>query len=597
MAKIERKLSEQRVKGRRIQPYAWLGAGAVTLGLGAAMASGAAVAHADSGSDAGNSGVSHSQNSNPSKAGRPAKHSAQSSAASGSAARKAQKSSASDTAEAADVTAPAATAVSSTAGSSTRSRKAAVRSTAATVDTQPAAPDTSSVASPASAPPVNQGQFIPQDIVPGKHVQLAFDGIDDAKTALDANTWGQTNILGGLAAIAPNVLLSAASFELQAWQTLNPIAQNMVAGTAGIPIIHQIAQVSLLGTMLLPALSQASLKGASLLMPVVGLFAPDAEAAASPLIKQATSDGRVYAVVRLRVYNVTEPLIDAKINGSGKKSLLVDTGSSGLVIDEANAGTLDPANIVGTGSGSYSGGFDYDYVTYKNTTVDFGSGVVSDPTYVNVIPAGSGKCGTKTCTLEEFLVNAGAVGILGTGANAYGPGPNPIPTSTLSGELSDGMLMYQNLLPFGLGGFVVFGPNPLPPKATLSGTPTSTILLTINNNPQTPVVSLIDSGGVYGTIPTDLLPGSTPFTYVPSGTKISVSGVDAITGKTVPLYSYTTGSNPYAPIVVGATDESPDGNYLNTGYYAFNQGPVYIDYRNDGIYNNGGYGWTVFDIA
>ena len=84
--------------------------------------------------------------------------------------------------------------------------------------------------------------------------------------------------------------------------------------------------------------------------------------------------------------------------------------------------------------------------------------------------------------MEEFLVNAGAVGILGTGANAYGPGPKSIPTSTLSGELSDGMLIYQNLLPFGLGGFVVFGPNPLPPKATISGTPTSTINVTIGDD-------------------------------------------------------------------------------------------------------------------
>ena len=112
------------------------------------------------------------------------------------------------------------------------------------------------------------------------------------------------------------MLLSAASIELSAWQTLNPIAQNLMAATAGIPIIHQIAKVSLLGTMLLPELSQLSLKSAALLMPVVGLFAPGAEAAASPLIDQATKDGRVYAIVRLRVYNTTEPLIDAKINGS-----------------------------------------------------------------------------------------------------------------------------------------------------------------------------------------------------------------------------------------------------------------------------------------
>ena len=39
-------------KHRRIQPYAWLGAGAVTLGMGAAMVGGTAVALADTGADA-----------------------------------------------------------------------------------------------------------------------------------------------------------------------------------------------------------------------------------------------------------------------------------------------------------------------------------------------------------------------------------------------------------------------------------------------------------------------------------------------------------------------------------------------------------------
>jgi len=80
---------------------------------------------------------------------------------------------------------------------------------------------------------------------------------------------------------------------------------------------------------------------------------------------------------------------------------------------------------------------------------------------------------------------------------------------------------------------------------------------------------------------------------VPSGTRISVYTPDG----TTLLYSYTTGSAPYAPTIVGPTDQPTKGNYLNTGNYAFKQGPVYVDYRNDGVYDNGGYGWTVFDIA
>jgi hypothetical protein len=595
MATNDRKFSGQRGKARRIQPYAWLGAGAVTLGLGAAMASGAAIAHADSGSDAGKSGVSNGQDSGaPSKAGRPTKHATQSSAAAGSAARKAPKNSGSDTAESGDPRAPSAAAVSSTAGTSTGSNKAANRSAAANVNASLAAPDTSAVASPAATPPVNQGQFIPQTITPGAHVQLAFDEITAATKALNQGTWGQANIFGGLASIAPQVLLSAASIQLSAWQTLNPVAQSLVAGTAGIPIIHQIAQVSLLGTMLLPGLSQTSLKGAALLMPVVGLFAPAAEAAASPKIAQATLDGRVYAVVRLNQYNTTEPLVNVKINGVSNVNLLVDTGSSGLVIDQANAGNLSGATkIASDQSGSYSGGFDYKYDTYENATVDFGNGVVSSPTTVNVVT--SGTINGHPSTLANFLTNTGAVGILGVGANAYGPGPSPIPTSTLPGELSDGMLIYQNLLPLGLGGFIVFGPNPLPAKATLSGTPGTTLNVAIDGGAQQPVVSLIDSGGVYGTMPSDIVaPASNG--YVPQGTKISVYAPNGTF-----LYSFTVGSAPYAPVGVGPTDQ-PDSagnylNYMNTGNYAYKQGPVYIDYRNDGVYNNGGYGWTVFDIA
>ena len=118
MANIDRKVSGQRGKGRRIQPYAWLGAGAVTLGLGAAMASGTAIAHADDPASAGNTGASHSQSSNPAQASRVARPSSSSSAAGGSAARKAQKSSPTDTAAAGDTTAPTAAAVSSATGGS-----------------------------------------------------------------------------------------------------------------------------------------------------------------------------------------------------------------------------------------------------------------------------------------------------------------------------------------------------------------------------------------------------------------------------------------------------------------------------------------------
>ncbi len=52
-------------KHRRIRPYAWLGTAAVTLGLGAGMVGGTAVAVADVGADAGSSHNSTSEGTPP----------------------------------------------------------------------------------------------------------------------------------------------------------------------------------------------------------------------------------------------------------------------------------------------------------------------------------------------------------------------------------------------------------------------------------------------------------------------------------------------------------------------------------------------------
>lgn len=632
----------KRGKGR-IQPYAWLGAGAVTLGLGAAMASGTAIAYADDGSNAGAGGVAHSRSadhgsSSPAKATGATKRSAPSAAAAtpkrtASSSRGTQTStsdpvdSVSDNGP--DTPAPAAAAVSAdetvvsnvadtvvktvkadlTPKPVARTRRATggSSSTVAPVETQSAAPDASAVASSASAPPVNQGQWIPKDIVPGQHVQQAFADIATAQSQLNATTWGSGNVLAGLTAVVPQVLLSLASFELSAWQGSNPGAQGFYAATAGIPIVHQLSVIPLVATMALPSLSQFSLNVANFLLPVVGVFGANV-APVQASVSSAQSNGQVYGIVPVSMYNTTEPVVNVSVNGGKSAPVLVDTGSSGLVISSPHVGTLDSANKVNTQpqTGAYSGGLTYQYDTYKNTTVDFGNGVVSDPTYVNVVTDAwytDNPSDKNVKYFDEFLAGTGGVGILGIGANAYGPGP-AIPTTSLPGELSDGVLIYQNLWPFGLGGVMVFGPNALPARATLTGTPTSTLKVSINGGQKQDVVSLIDSGGVYGTMPSNIYSNYVNYTdpqsgitskYVPPNTKISVYTPD---GQTL-LYSYTTGDAPYAPSSIGPADDpssDPPYNYLNTGYYAFQQGPVYIDYRNDGSYDNGGHGWTVFDI-
>ena len=62
--------------------------------------------------------------------------------------------------------------------------------------------------------------------------------------------------------------------------------------------------------------------------------------------RAAQTDGRVYAMVPLKMYNTTEPLIDRLNQRVEQQALLVDTGSSGLVIDEPNAGDLSNATPI-----------------------------------------------------------------------------------------------------------------------------------------------------------------------------------------------------------------------------------------------------------
>ncbi len=88
---------------------------------------------------------------------------------------------------------------------------------------------------------------------------------------------------------------------------------------------------------------------------------------------------------------------------------------------------------------------------------------------------------------------------------------------------------------------------------------------------------MIDSGGVYGTIPSSLLGTGQNSGIVPAGTTISVYTSD---GQTL-LYSYTTTAT-NGPSVTS-------GGIMNTGYIPFQQQPVYISYNPSAV------GTTFFD--
>ena len=575
---------------RRVQPYAWLGAGALTLGLGAAMVGGAAVAGADTGAD---TGPSASDSSARSEASPSTKFDAQarvrstmkSARGTGSASPGAHRQSLPAASTGVAVPAPAAASTPSSAATvavtpatvkqSVVRHRVAGRSTVGAQIAAPAAglPAATSpvAASPAAAlpaaalpaaavdPSYNMQSYLPTEpIVPGTHVTLARGEISDAQASLTQQTWGSGNIPAGVASVVPQLLLAEAAWSLSAWQNNMPGASQAVAATVGIPILHQLTQVNLLATMALPSLAEAGLVGAALLLPLVNLLGAST-AAAQSFVASARSNGKVYAFIPVQMKAVTEPVVYVSINSGSRNPMLVDTGSSGLIVTRASApGDLGPA--VATGEITFSGDTSksFSYTTYL-TTVDFGDGAVTTPTAVNVVDD------ADAASFREFLAPAGVVGILGNGANTYGPGPDGynIPNTSLPGELNDGFLLYQGAF-LGLFGVMILGPNPLATRVSVPGAPDAYVTVSIDGGPKQAADAIIDSGGVYGTLPANLIGGGSE---VPSGTTISVYTAD---GQTL-LYSYTT-IGTARPTVV------PDGSLMNTGYTPFQQGPVYINY-------------------
>ena len=192
----------------------------------------------------------------------------------------------------------------------------------------------------------------------------------------------------------------------------------------------------------------------------------------------------------------------------------------------------------------------------------------------------------SVANFKEFF-SWGADGILGVGANTEGPGPAPIPTANMPGELSDGLLIYQNAYPFGLGGYMILGPNLFPTKVSLPGAPDAYVNVSLNGAPQKTSGAIIDSGGVFGTIlRKDIPAGVTPekidgVDYLPAGVKISVYAP----GTTTLLYTYTT--------VQGGTPVI-DSGLFNTGNAPYAQNPIYLNY---GTTPYDGLGSTDFSIA
>jgi hypothetical protein len=92
--------------------------------------------------------------------------------------------------------------------------------------------------------------------------------------------------------------------------------------------------------------------------------------------------------ISMPTVQTTEPIVNLSVNGQTSGPILVDTGSAGLVMQIKDIGGLPGLLKLGIPHGlnisAYSGGLTYLYASYP-TSVDFGNGIVSSPTAVNVV--------------------------------------------------------------------------------------------------------------------------------------------------------------------------------------------------------------------
>jgi hypothetical protein len=409
---------------------------------------------------------------------------------------------------------------------------------------------------------------------------IAAAGADEVSAAVSA-------LFGRFGQEYQALSAQASGFHQQFVQALNSGAGSYLAAEAANSSPLQTIEQSLLGAITAPTGAAASSPLQAIEQAVVGiingpttiLFGRQLISTGSFSLGGSTSTGRA----PLTIFEGTEALVNASVGSGTPVPLLVDTGSTGLVIPFQNVGGLFgvlqlpgafgiPGVPLGLGIGGYSGGLDYLYATY-NAPVNFGGGLVTARTPVDIeffaFPASIQSAITNGFTFQSFFAQDGAVGVLGVGPNSGGPGPS-IPLQALPGNFGQGVLINETTQPTG-SPYLQFGPNPLAVASQTAGAPISNLLISINNGATTPVTASIDSGGVFGALPSSVAGGG-----LAPGTVVTVFNTSH-----QELYQYTiTSTN--APEVISS-------GVANTGSVPFSQQPIYIDYTVPG-------GQTDFDM-
>ncbi len=282
--------------------------------------------------------------------------------------------------------------------------------------------------------------------------------------------------------------VSAAAAQLPTWAAaVKGLPAQAVAAAAGSPVGSVLSSLNAAAASPIGA-AQSTLNAAASagflanplgnleLYAIKAINAPTEILIGRPLIGGTSyalggSANGTQATVPLKVVGGTEPIVNGSVGAGTPQPLLVDTGSTGLVIPFQDAGgllgVLQLGIPRGLGIGGYSGGMDYLYLTY-NAPVNFGGGVATSPTPVDIEffawPVSIHSAIANGFTFQSFFSSDGANGVLGVGPNAGGPGPS-IATQALPAPYNEGVLINQ------AAGQLVFEAPPPGGIATLTGAP------------------------------------------------------------------------------------------------------------------------------
>ena len=369
--------------------------------------------------------------------------------------------------------------------------------------------------------------------------------------------------IGGFVAAAAMATGSAAPAKADFEDLLDPIIQPLLTSLSDAITGFDPAAATDLTSWTDSLL--ASLNSIDLALPSTADPAAAVAAAAEPAATGGT--------IPITVAEGTEPTVQASIDGGGDVPLLVDTGSSGLVIPYT---ALDPSNKFDAfldlfklgfptsfGESGYSGGVDYIYLTYDNATVDYGDGALTTThTPIDVEIFSWPTSLSSPANFQDFLSDNEVDGILGVGVNDAGPTTTPFADY-------DGVGVTFN----STNGELVVGSNPDSVEYSTVGAPISTDYISIDGGPLQEVSTDVDSGGVTGTIPESLLTSSeynSTTDLVNPGTTIAVYGNSSGTDE---LYDYTVTPDNDPSVGSGSTMDSGTEPFLNQ---------IYLDYSPSG---------------